>query len=293
MAREAANGTRAVVITGASTGIGEACALRFDKLGFRVFAGVRKEADGERLQRQTSDRLSPVFLDVTDEASIASAAEMVRAAVGDAGLAGLVNNAGITVPGPLEFLPIEDLRLQIEVNLIGQIAVTQAFLPLLRQGKGRIVNMGSVGGRMATPFIGAYCASKFALEGATDSLRQELRPWGISVSIVEPGSIATPIWEKGVAAAEKLNEKLPQRAHDLYDTAVAAMRRAVDKRTAAGIPPDEVAKAVAHALTAKRPKTRYLVGLDARLPAMFAKILPDRVRDGLVARAMGLPSKAE
>ncbi len=293
MAGEAANGTRAVVITGASTGIGEACALRFDKLEFRVFAGVRKEADGERLQRQTSDRLSPVFLDVTDEASIASAAEAVVAAVGDAGLAGLVNNAGITIPGPLEFLPIEDLRLQIEVNLIGQIAVTQAFLPLLRQGKGRIVNMGSVGGRMATPFIGAYCASKFALEGATDSLRQELRPWGISVSIVEPGSIATPIWEKGVAAAEKLNEKLPQRAHDLYDTAVAAMRHAVDKRTGAGIPPDEVAKAVEHALTAKRPKTRYLVGLDARLPAVFAKILPDRVRDGMVARAMGLPSKAE
>jgi NAD(P)-dependent dehydrogenase (short-subunit alcohol dehydrogenase family) len=292
MAPEAANGTRTVVITGASTGIGEACALRFDKLGLRVFAGVRKEADGERLQQQTSDRLSPVFLDVTDEMSIGSAAETVGAAVGDAGLAGLVNNAGITVPGPLEFLPIEDLRLQIEVNLIGQIAVTQAFLPLLRQGKGRIVNMGSVGGRMATPFIGAYCASKFALEGATDSLRQELRPWGISVSIVEPGSIATPIWEKGVAAADKLDEKLPQRAHDLYDTAVAAMRRVVDKRTGAGIPPDEVAKAVAHALTAKRPKTRYLVGLDARLPAIFAKILPDRVRDGLVARAMGLPSKA-
>ena len=283
------DGIRAVVITGASTGIGEACALRLDRHGWRVFAGVRKEADGERLKQQASDRLAPITIDVTDQASINSAAEVVASALGEAGLAGLVNNAGITVPGPIEFLPIEELRRQLEVNTIGQIAVTQALLPLIRKGHGRIVNMGSIGGRMATPFIGAYCASKFALEALTDSLRQELRPWDIGVSIVEPGSIATPIWEKGRAAADELEERLPQAARDLYGDAIDAFRRAVDKRAGAGIPADEVAKAVEHALTAKRPKTRYLVGMDARLPAVLAKVVPDRARDGLIARNLGLP----
>ncbi len=289
MAGEPTDGARAVVITGASTGIGEACALRLDRHGWRVFAGVRKEADGERLKQQSSDRLAPITVDVTDQASIQSAAEVVAGAVGEAGLAGLVNNAGITVPGPIEFLPIEELRRQLEVNTIGQIAVTQVFLALIRKGHGRIVNMGSIGGRMATPFIGAYCASKFAMEALTDSLRQELRPWDIGVSIVEPGSIATPIWEKGRAAGDELEERLPQAARDLYGDAIEAFRRAVDKRADAGIPPDEVAKAVEHALTAKRPKTRYLVGMDARLPAVLAKVVPDRTRDGLIARNLGLP----
>ena len=289
MAGEPTDGIRAVVITGASTGIGEACALRLDRHGWRVFAGVRKEADGEQLKQQASDRLTPIAIDVTDQATIKLAAEVVASAVGEAGLAGLVNNAGITVPGPIEFLPIEELRRQLEVNTIGQIAVTQAFLAMIRKGHGRIVNMGSIGGRMATPFIGAYCASKFALEALTDSLRQELRPWDIGVSIVEPGSIATPIWEKGRAAGDELEERLPQAARDLYGDAIAAFRRAVDKRADAGIPPDEVAKAVEHALTAKRPKTRYLVGMDARLPAILAKVVPDRTRDGLVARNLGLP----
>ena len=291
MAGESTNGIRAVVITGASTGIGEACALRLDQQGWRVFAGVRKEADGERLKQQASDRLAPITIDVTDQATIESAAEVVASAVGEAGLAGLVNNAGITVPGPIEFLPIEELRRQLEVNTIGQIAVTQAFLALIRKGHGRIVNMGSIGGRMATPFIGAYCASKFAMEALTDSLRQELRPWDIGVSIVEPGSIATPIWEKGRAAADELEERLPQAARDLYGDAIDAMGRAVDKRAKAGIPADEVAKAVEHALTAKRPKTRYLVGMDARLPAILAKVVPDRARDGLIARNLGLPGR--
>lgn len=292
MARDLVDGTRAVLVTGASTGIGEACALRLDKLGLRVFAGVRKEADGERLQQKASDRLSPVLVDVTDEASIASAAETVGAAVGDAGLAGLVNNAGISVSGPLEFLPLDDLRRQLEVNVIGQIAVTQAFLPLLRRGHGRIVNIGSSSGRMAVPFMGPYCASKFAMEALTDSLRMELRPWGIPVSIVEPGSIATPIWEKALAEADEMEKKLPQRARDLYGPAVAAMREAAVKFAQAGSPADEVAKRVAHALTAKRPKTRYLVGRNALVEATLAKLLPDRVRDGIIARQLGLPGKA-
>ena len=292
MAGDLVDGTRAVVVTGASTGIGEACGLHLDKLGLRVFAGVRKEADGERLKQQASGRLSPVLLDVTDEASIASAAETVGAAIGDAGLAGLVNNAGISVSGPLEFLPLDDLRRQLEVNVIGQIAVTQAFLPLLRRGDGRIVNIGSSSGRMATPFLGPYCASKFAMEALTDSLRMELRPWGIPVSIVEPGSIATPIWEKALAEADELEKKLPQRARDLYGPSIAAMRQAAVKLAQAGSPADEVAKRVAHALTAKRPKTRYLVGRNALVEAALARLVPDRVRDGLIARQLGLPGKA-
>ena len=282
----------AVLVTGASTGIGEACALHLDRLGFHVFAGVRKEVDGESLKGRVSGRLTPVFIDVTDDASIAAAADSVARAVAGAGLAGLVNNAGIVVPGPLEFLPLGDLRGQIEVNVIGQIAVTQAFLPLLRRGFGRIVNIGSVGGRLATPFLGAYNASKFAMEALTDSLRMELRPWRISVSIVEPGSIATRIWDKGQGAADKLLEKLPQEGHELYDAAVAAMRQAADKSARRAIPPSAVARAVAHALTARRPRTRYLVGRDAHLQAVVARIVPDRMRDWLVVQQMGLPRNA-
>ena len=287
----AANGGRAVVVTGASSGIGEACALRMDRLGWRVFAGVRKEADGERLKQQASDRVAPITLDVTDEGQIAAAADTVGAAVGDAGLAGLVNNAGIGVGGPLEFLTPEDLRRQLEVNVIGQIAVTQKFLPLIRKGHGRIVNMGSIGGRIATPLLGPYNASKFAMEALTDSLRQELRPWGIHVSIVEPGSIATRIWDKAQANADEVEKNLPEEALLLYGKTIAAIREAARKFEQAGIPPDEVAKVVEHALTARRPKTRYVVGRDAQIQRVLAKVMPDRMRDGLLARYLGLPSK--
>ncbi len=288
----ATNQARSVVITGASTGIGEACALRLDKQGWRVFAGVRKEEDGERLKQQASDRLQPVIIDVTDEASIASAAATVRDVVGEGGLAGLVNNAGIGVAGPLEFLTSEDLRRQLEVNVIGQIAVTREFLPLIRKGNGRIVNMGSIGGRMATPFLGPYNASKFAMEALTDSLRQELRPWGIRVAIVEPGSIATPIWEKSQAMADELEQNLPEEAMALYGEAFTAMRETARKFEQAGIPPDEVAKVVEHALTSSRPKPRYVVGRDAQIQRVIAKVVPDSVRDALVAQQLGLPKKS-
>lgn len=282
----------AAVVTGTSTGIGRACALRLDRMGFRVFAGVRKEADGESLKEKTAGRATPLLIDVTNDSSITSAAEAVAAAVGDEGLAGLVNNAGIAVAGPLEFLPLEDIRRQLEVNVIGQIAVTQAFLPLVREGRGRIVYMGSIGGRLATPFIAPYNASKFALEAVTDALRMELRPWGISVSIIEPGSIDTPLWERGQSTANEIEEKLPQRAHELYDPAMAAMRKAAETRARAGISPDAVARAVAHALTARRPKTRYLVGLDSRIQATLVRLLPDGLRDSLITRFLGLPREA-
>ncbi len=281
--------SRGVVVTGASTGIGRATALRLDRLGFQVFAGVRKEADGQSLKAEASGRLSPLMLDVTDESSIASAANAVSKVVGERGLAGLVNNAGITVPGPIEFLPIEDVRRQIDVNVIGQIAVTQAFLLMIRQGRGRIVNIGSIGGRMATPFLGAYAASKFAMEAITDSLRMELRPWKIPVSIIEPGSIDTPLWQRGQTAADELQEKMPEDARVLYGEAMDAMRKAADKFASRAIPPEAVAKVVVKALRSKRPKTRYLVGTDARIQAALVKVIPDGLRDALVTSQLGLP----
>ncbi len=283
--------TRAVVITGASSGIGEACALRMDRLGYQVFAGVRKEADGKALRQKASDRLAPIMLDVTDGAQIESAAQAVDAAVGDAGLAGLVNNAGISVAAPLEFVPLDDLRRQLEVNVVGQVAVTQAFLPMVRRGHGRIVNISSSNGRLAVAFLGPYCASKFAMEAVTDSLRQELRPWGIPVSSVQPGSIDTPIWDKGQAAADELEKALPQPAHELYGAAIPAVREAARREAAGSIPADEVAKAVAHALTAKRPRVRYLVGRDAQIQGALALLVPDRIRDWLVTRQLGLHDK--
>ena len=277
---------RAVVVTGASSGIGEACALRLDGLGFRVFAGVRRQQDSDALRRKASERLAPVMLDVTDPLSVQSASDSVAAATGGVGLAGLVNNAGTAVAAPLEFLPLGELRRQLEVNVVGQIAVTQAFLPLLRQGSGRIVNIGSVSGRIASPLLGAYTASKFAMEGLTDTLRRELSPWGVAVSIVEPGRIATPIWEKSLKVADELLAALPRRALELYGPAIEEVRRGALEAARWGAPPEKVARAVEHALTAKRPRTRYPVGPDARLGALLVRLLPDPVLDrGLSAYA--------
>ncbi len=278
-----------VVITGASSGIGEACALHLDQLGYRVFAGVRRPEDGEAVKARASMRLTPVLLDVTDAASIHQAAETVRAAIGTAGLAGLVNNAGIGVGGPLEVVSLEDLRKQFEVNVIGQVAVTQAFLPLLRQGRGRIVNIGSIAGLAATPFIGPYSASKFALEALTDVMRLELRAWGIHVSIVEPGAVASRIWDKGRQRTIQMEAAASPEAKALYGEAVAGVREAIARAERRAIPSRAVAKAVAHALRAARPKTRYLVGLDARLRALLAAWLPDRVQDWLLAKVLKLP----
>lgn len=279
----------AVVVSGASTGIGAACALHLDGLGFRVFAGVRKPGDGEALSRRASPRLVPLALDVTDPASIASATDAVARTVGPAGLYGLVNNAGIVVAGPLELLPPAELRRLFEVNVIGQVAVTQAFLPLLRRARGRIVNMSSISGRMATPLLGPYAASKFALEALTDALRLELQPWGITVSLVEPGAVATPIWEKSRVAGQELAKAVPPEGWELYATAIAAVQRAAAQAARGAIPAEVVARAVAHALTAEKPKTRYLVGRDARVRAAFAALLPDRLRDRLVTRLLRLP----
>jgi len=296
MASISTNGTStrgAVVITGASTGIGEACALRLDRAGFRVFAGVRRDADADRLRAQGSSRLTPVRLDVTDVATIESARQEVAAAAGERGIAGLVNNAGIGVGGPIEFLSLDEWRKQFEVNVFGTLAVTRAFMPLVRKGHGRVVFMSSIAGRFSSPFLGPYSASKHALEAIADALRFELRPWGIGVSIVEPGSIATPIWDKAEDMIARLERELPAEALELYADARAAGAEATKEAAKRGIPPDAVAKVVQHALTAKRPKTRYLVGTDARIQAAAATVLPDRLRDRLIQMQLGVGKKGK
>ena len=280
---------RAVVISGASTGIGAACALHLDRLGFVVFAGVRKSEDGVALQKAGSDRLVPLELDVTDRTTIQKSHAVVFEATKDRGLFGLINNAGIAVVGPLEAVPISDLRQQLEVNVIGQVAVTQAFLPLIRQARGRIINMGSIAGRAATPLMGPYSASKFALEAITDALRLEVQQWGIHVSIIEPGAIATPIWNKSAIEAAERETAIETELRALYKPVVAAVRKVVGEASKRAISPDAVAKVVEAALTSPNPKTRYLVGNDAKLRALMAKLLPDRISDKLLTSILRLP----
>ena len=276
----------AVMVTGASSGIGEACTLHLASRGFQVFAGIRKPADGERLESQGGGAVRALQVDVTDRDSIASAARELSEATGDAGLAGLVNNAGIAVSGPLEFLSLDELRRQLEVNVVGQVAVIQELLPMLRRARGRVLNMGSIGGRVALPLLGAYAASKFALEGLTDSLRREVRHFGIEVSIIEPGGVATPIWDKSGAEADRLIEAMPPEADALYGDMIRAMRAEARAANERGLPPVEVARVVERALTTKRPRTRYLVGRDAKLRAAIARAVPDRTFDSLVARTL-------
>jgi NAD(P)-dependent dehydrogenase (short-subunit alcohol dehydrogenase family) len=267
---------RSVLLTGASSGIGLASAARLARAGWRVFGGVRTEEAAASLRRHG---VEPLMLDVTDPAQIAAAAEAV-----DAELHGLVLNAGIAVAAPLELVPLDELRRQLEVNVVGQVAVLQALLPALRRGRGRVVLMGSVGGRSALPFLGPYAASKHALEAFADVLRVELAPWGIGVSIIEPASVRTAIWTKGAEHAESMRRGLSDSAAELYAARIARFREVALTR-GPGIEPDVVAKAVEHALTASRPKARYLVGRDAHLRAWIER-LPTRVRDRVLSRAL-------
>ena len=263
---------RTALVTGASSGIGAACAVRLVNAGWRVLAGVRRVGDAP-------DGTEEVLLDVTEPEQIREAGERLD------GLDGLVNNAGIALAGPLEFVPPEELRYQLEVNLVGQVAVTQAFLPALRRAKGRIVFMGSIAGRSALPFLSPYAASKHALEAIADSLRLELRPFGIHVSIVEPGTIKTRIWSSSAARADELIAAADGRIGELYGERIAAFRQLALKRGAAGAPVQKVANVVVDALTTERPHTRYLVGRDARLRAGFER-LPDRLRDRIYERVL-------
>jgi NAD(P)-dependent dehydrogenase (short-subunit alcohol dehydrogenase family) len=277
---------RSVLVTGASSGIGRATALRLDRSGWQVFAGVRREEDAEALRGDASERLAPVLLDVTEPEQIAAAAERVRQE-SDGGLDGLVNNAGVAVPAPLETVPLEDLRRQLEVNLVAYVAVTQAMLEQIRRAEGRVVFLSSIGGRVAFPFGGPYHASKFATEAIGDVFRQELRPWGLRVSLVEPGSIDTPIWERGQRKGEEIEAKAP-RTNLLYGAALQRFRKVIEDTAERGIAPEKVAAAIAHALESPRPKSRYLVGLDAKLQARLKPFIPTALFDRIVARQLNL-----
>lgn len=275
-----------VFITGTSSGIGEDAALRLDRLGHRVFAGVRRPDDGERLAARASDRLTPVICDVADEASIEAAVRQIDEVVGSSGLQGLVNNAGVARAGPLEHLPVDEWRSQFEVNVFGQIAVTRAALPLLRRGKGRICFVGSVAGRMGSPLMGPYAGSKFAIEGIAESLREELRPWDIDVSVVEPGPIKTAIWEKGRAYAAEMESRLGPEAMEQYRPQVDAAVKGIDTNERIGAPASKTSDAIEHALLSPRPKHRYLVGAPAKVVGPLTRILPDKAL-GRVMRLMG------
>jgi NAD(P)-dependent dehydrogenase (short-subunit alcohol dehydrogenase family) len=266
-----------ILVTGASTGIGRACAVRFAELGYRVFAGVRKPAGGESLWAECSGAVEPVGLDVTRADSIAAALD----ALGDRPLAGLINNAGVASLGPLELLPIDAWRRQFEVNVIGLVAVTQACLPLLRRGRGRIVNVGSIAGRSALPGSGAYDSSKFAVEAITDVLRMELHAWGISVSLIEAGAVATPIWEKSLREADDLCRQVGAQRYALYSVLMAAVREEAQQAARHSLPAAAIAKVVVRAMTARRPKARYVVGRDAWF-WLLLNLLPDRWRDRLI-----------
>ena len=270
-----------VLVTGASTGIGEATVHHLKSLGFDPVGAVRKDEDAERLEGRG---IRTVRIDVTDAGQIAAA----REELGDAPLAGLVNNAGIAVAAPLEFLPMDKLRQQLEINLIGQAAVTQAFLPALRRGRGRIVMVSSIGGRVALPLVSAYNASKFGLEGLSDSLRRELRGQGVDVILIEPGGVKTPIWKKGEQLADEMLDEVPPEAERLYGRMVSTLRARTKKiEEELGIEPTEVAEAIGTALTASRPRARYVVGGDAKVRAPMARLLPPRVMDRLIGRALG------
>jgi NAD(P)-dependent dehydrogenase (short-subunit alcohol dehydrogenase family) len=284
----------AVLITGASKGIGTACAVRLAQDGFRVYAGVRRLEDGEALIRAGGGDVVPVILDVTEPQQIADAVARIGEETGQRGLPALVNNAGVAIAGPLEYLPVDELRRQMEINFLGQIAVTQAFLPLLRRSReskrgdhrtGRIIFMSSISGLTALPFTGAYAASKFALEAAADAMRLELRPSGITVSLVEPGVIDTPIWDTARHAADRNIERMPAAVQEHYGAPLAAMRERI-ARGMKGLPPERVADVVARALTSRRVRARYLVGMDARARLLLHRLLPTPVKDWLIAQAL-------
>lgn len=273
-----------ILITGASSGIGRACALDLDGKGHTVYAGVRKHADADKLVADASDRLVPLILDVTDQGQIDEATTRITADVGS--LDGLVNNAGVAVGGALEFLDVDEWRRQFEVNVIGQVAMTKAAMPLILEATGRIVFIGSIAGRVGNLMLGPYAASKHAVEGINWALRGELKPFGVEVAVIEPGTIKTEIWEKGRDQLADLEASVPADAKQRYRWHIDLMRKAIETQDRRAAPAQKVADAVGHALFAKRPKTRYLVGPDAKFLGNATRILPDRVIDWISLKAI-------
>jgi len=275
-----------VLITGASSGIGLASCLMLADKGFTVFAGVRKEADAQLLREKKN--IIPVFIDVNDYDSVEKTFSEISEKCGDKGLFALVNNAGIAVAGPLEFLSIDKLRLQLETNVIGQVKVTQTFLSLIRTGKGRIINISSIAGFTAFPFKGAYCASKHAIGAITDCLRMELSPWRIPVCAIEPGVIKTNIWEKSLELLEDSINEMPEQAKKYYAPFCEPLIEKTRKKVAQkAISPEYAAKVVLKAVTAKNPAPRYLVGKDAEF-LNWIKFLPKKVLDNLICSKTGM-----
>lgn len=277
-----------ILITGASGGIGTACAAYLQRRGYRIIAGVRRDEDGERLVADSGGHTSWVRLDVTDAASIEAAAATVAERVGGAGLHGLVNNAGIAIAGPLEAIPLESIRRQFDVNVFGQLATIQAFVSLLRRARGRVVNMSSVSGKVVVPLLGPYAGSKFALEAMSDALRMELAQAGVKVSLVEPGVVDTAIWEKSNKNIDEMIDQLPEEALERYRPMIDAVKASTGRSRRSAVSPDRVARAVYHALSASRPKTRYIVGRDAWLMVRILNRFPDRMRDWVLRVALGL-----
>ncbi|MFC8792640.1 SDR family oxidoreductase [Streptomyces cinereoruber] len=279
-----------VLVTGASSGLGRECALELEALGFQVLAGVRREEDGEKLLTESlHDRLRPVVVDITDEASVRACAERVEREHG--GLRGLVNNAGICVPGPLECLDADQFRRQLDVNVIGHLGVVRAHLPLLRRSRGRIVNVTSGLGKAAVPFLGAYSAAQFAKEALNDALRRELAPQGVRVCVVAPGAILTPIWGKVSEAGERALDGVPAAVAEPYRAAFRAFMAGNAQQAAASrTTPEDFARAVARALTDARPRTRYWVGADARRMGRLARLLPDPLLDRRFSGIAGPPA---
>lgn len=267
--------TKTVLISGASSGIGRDCALSLADAGFKVIAGVRNEQAAKTLEQEASGQLETVFLDIADNNSVESARTTIRSE----NLFAIVNNAGIAMLGPLEFMPIEKIRRQFEVNLFGHIAVTQAFLPLLRQTNGsRIINMSSISGFVAFPYYGSYASSKFAFEAFSDAIRRELMPWGIKVILIQPGNTNTQIWQKSFQTAQSIATEFPPEANFYYPNKLSQSPKSMDNLT----PASAVSRAVIQALTAKRPKARYRVGMSAQKYAVYSRLLPTWLLDRLV-----------
>jgi len=273
---------QAIVITGASTGIGKATALHLDRLGFKVFAGVRKETDAQALKQEASNKLTPILLDVTDGNSIAAAVDTIDRETGGE-LYGLVNNAGVSLNGPLELVPTSEIKQLMDVNVLGLLAVTKAFLPLLRQNKGRIINISSGHGLLAIPDKSVYAASKFAVQAITDSLRVELRPFDVSVSSIVVGKVDTAVLGKIIADRDKMIEAAPAEVVKLYSPLVEFFNKEVKELP--GIPAIEVGKVVAQALTTEKPKAQYLIGPGAKKMKNLAR-LPVGLRDWLMVKAI-------
>lgn len=275
-----------VLVTGAGRGIGRATALRLAKADWDVVAGVRSAEDGETLAADGGGRIVPVELDVTDGDQVAALPGALPAR-----LEGLVNNAGVVVPGPVEAVPVDELRRQMEVNFIGQAAVTQAVMPQVRAARGRIVFVSSLNGRVSTPLTGAYNASKFALEGLADALRLEVRPWGVRVALVEPGPIDTDLWRGADDTFDEAVANLTPLHRELYRKHLAGYRKTIPLMQRQSVPAEEVAEAIEQALTARVPRTRYVVGTIPKVQSAMMRFTPTAVLDRLLRAGTGLPSK--